>query len=251
VPLPSTTLELEDVTIAVTRRAVRRATLRVHTADGRVTLSAPLRAPERDLVRFVREHLDWVRTERDRAIEEARREALLRPPPARARTGETWWWSGEPWRLEHREHPGRARVVVEPDHRLVVLAHAASTDDERLAVMERWQRRVLREAAVRRVDAWSDRLAVEPTFLGVRRMSTRWGSCVTTTGRVWLNLALVERPASALELVVVHELVHLITPHHGRRFVDLMDRHLPDWRERQRDLDGPWPPQASPSAEGT
>lgn len=245
-PAPSTTLELDDVTVAVTRRSVRRATLRVHAGDGRVTLSAPLRTPERDLVRFVRQHLDWVRDERHRALEEARREAALRPPPLTGRDGEVWWWAGEPWTLESRPHHGRARIAPVAGRRLVLHVAEAATDAERLALLGRWQRRVLREAATREIDAWSDRIGVEPAFLGIRRMATRWGSCVPASGRLWLNLELVARPPAHLELVVVHELMHLITRTHGARFQRLMDRHLPDWRTRQVELDGPWPPVARP-----
>lgn len=240
-------LDLDGVTVAVTRRSVRRATLRVHAEDGRVTLSAPLRTPTRDLERFVREHLDWVVSERERALEEARREAALRPPP-RGLDGEVWWWSGRPWRLESQEHAGRPRVVPMADRRLVLHVAAGATEADRLAVLDRWQRRALRGAALTTMRAWSERIGVEPAFLGIRRMTTRWGSCVPSTGRIWLNLELVARPPSQLELVVVHELVHLITRTHGPRFQRLMDRHLPDWRARQTELDGAWPPTASVDA---
>lgn len=239
----ATTLVLGDVEVVVTRRAVRRATLRVHHTDGRVTLSAPHAAPERELVAFVATHLDWVRRERARQLEEARIEAARRPPALRAVDGETWWWAGDPWRLEVRARAGRPRVVPCPGGRLELAAPSEASREDRLAALERWQRRVLRAAAVRLVDAWSDRLGVEPAFLGIRRMSTRWGSCVPATGRVWLNLELVARPPRHLEVVVVHELVHLITPRHGERFRRLMDRHVPDWRELQRALDGSWPPR--------
>lgn len=244
-PAARTTLELDDVTVAVTRRSVRRATLRVHASDGRVTLSAPLRAPERDLVRFVREHLDWVRDERDRALEEAHQEALRRPPPPSGVDGEVWWWEGAPWRLSTRTRAGRPRVVPAEGRRLVLLVPPGTDTVGRLAAIERWQRRDLRQRASRLVDAWAPRLGVAPTFLGIRRMSTRWGSCVPATGRVWINLELGARPPEHLELVVVHELTHLITRTHGPRFQRLMDRHLADWRARQAELDGTWPPPAS------
>jgi len=66
-------------------------------------------------------------------------------------------------------------------------------------------------------------------------MKTKWGSCNRLAGRVWLNPELAKKPLACLEYIVVHELVHLIEPIHGDRFVALMDEHLPDWRQR-RDL---------------
>jgi len=51
-------------------------------------------------------------------------------------------------------------------------------------------------------------------------------------------LALAERSPAALEMVLVHEMVHLLEPSHNARFYALMDRFLPDWREAQRELEG-------------
>jgi predicted metal-dependent hydrolase len=68
-------------------------------------------------------------------------------------------------------------------------------------------------------------------------MSTRWGSCVPSRGRIWLNVALLDHAHDLLEYVVVHEVVHLREASHGPRFHALMDLHLPDWPERRRRLD--------------
>nr|UKE82692.1 M48 family metallopeptidase [Pectobacterium sp. PL152] len=66
-------------------------------------------------------------------------------------------------------------------------------------------------------------------------MKTFWGTCNTTTKRIWLNLELVKKPPECLEYILVHELVHLLERHHNERFQRHMDRFIPNWRER-RDL---------------
>ena len=38
------------------------------------------------------------------------------------------------------------------------------------------------------------------------------------------------------EFVIVHELVHLLAPHHGRVFRSFMYAYLPDWEIRERQL---------------
>ncbi len=53
--------------------------------------------------------------------------------------------------------------------------------------------------------------------------------------RIWLNLDLVRKPPSYLEYVVVHEMVHLLEPGHGRGVTcALMDRFLPAGGRRGR-----------------
>lgn len=62
----------------------------------------------------------------------------------------------------------------------------------------------------------------------------KWASCNPSSGRIWLNLELAKKAAECLEYIVVHELVRLIEPRHGERFVELMDRHLPGWRHLRK-----------------
>jgi predicted metal-dependent hydrolase len=67
-------------------------------------------------------------------------------------------------------------------------------------------------------------------------MKTRWGSCNPKAGNIRLNTELVKKPKDLLEYVVVHELLHLITPSHGEKFVQLLDANLPNWREARAEL---------------
>ena len=43
-------------------------------------------------------------------------------------------------------------------------------------------------------------------------------------------------PRDLLEYVVVHEMLHLVEPTHSERFVALLDRHFPTWREARAEL---------------
>jgi predicted SprT family Zn-dependent metalloprotease len=51
-----------------------------------------------------------------------------------------------------------------------------------------------------------------------------------------LNTELVKKPKDLLEYVVVHEMLHLIEPTHGERFVALLSRHYPSWQEARAEL---------------
>ena len=43
-------------------------------------------------------------------------------------------------------------------------------------------------------------------------------------------------PEEAVDLVVVHELCHLLERGHGPRFHQLMDEFMPDWKQRRTKL---------------
>jgi predicted metal-dependent hydrolase len=62
--------------------------------------------------------------------------------------------------------------------------------------------------------------------------STLWGSCTPGKGAVRISSRLAAYPRWVLDYVIVHELAHLVSPGHGRRFHRLVDRY--DLAERAR-----------------
>ena len=85
---------------------------------------------------------------------------------------------------------------------------------------------------------WAARIGVTLRSLHLRPMTTKWGS-ISTGGRLTLDTTLLELPRDLGELVIDHELVHLLNPNagHGRVFKSFMFAYLPDWEERLRRLD--------------
>lgn len=86
------------------------------------------------------------------------------------------------------------------------------------------------------VEAWEPLMGVKAGKLAYRNMTSRWGSCQPSTGRICINVRLALFPPECLEYVVVHELCHLLERGHGPRFKALMDGFMPDWRERRAKL---------------
>ncbi len=86
------------------------------------------------------------------------------------------------------------------------------------------------------VETWEPIMGVKAGKLAYRNMSSRWGSCQPSTGRICLNTRLALYPPECLEYVVVHELCHLLERGHTTRFWHLMDTFMPDWKSRRAKL---------------
>ncbi|MBR5769456.1 MAG: M48 family metallopeptidase, partial [Clostridia bacterium] len=65
----------------------------------------------------------------------------------------------------------------------------------------------------------------------------RLGSCAPD-GTVRFSYTLMLYPLDAVEYVVLHELAHLKERNHRRGFYALVERYMPDWRERRAMLKG-------------
>ncbi|MFN8475905.1 MAG: M48 family metallopeptidase [Anaerolineae bacterium] len=82
---------------------------------------------------------------------------------------------------------------------------------------------------------WATRMEVTLLQVQVRSMKTKWGS-ISTAGRLTLNAELIDLPKDLGEFVIVHELVHLLAPNHGKVFKSFMHTYLPDWQVREQEL---------------
>ena len=64
---------------------------------------------------------------------------------------------------------------------------------------------------------------------------TRFGSC-SSKGNISFSYRLMMYPEPAREYVVVHELAHLVEMNHSKRFYAIVERYLPDYKERKKQL---------------
>jgi predicted metal-dependent hydrolase len=86
------------------------------------------------------------------------------------------------------------------------------------------------------VEEWAGRVGVQPGRIQFRTMARKWGSC-SSRDNITLNTRLCWLPPRLAEYVVLHELVHLRVFNHGKEFKAVMSAHMPDWREREEELD--------------
>jgi len=73
--------------------------------------------------------------------------------------------------------------------------------------------------------AWAKRIGVEPKEIRLRPMKSKWASC-SSNGRLTFNTEILQQPAAFRAEAIVHELLHLKIPNHGKLFKNLMRAHL-------------------------
>lgn len=83
-----------------------------------------------------------------------------------------------------------------------------------------------------RVWTWAERMKVHPKRVEVRRMSRKWASCSSRRCVSFADM-LLEQPSPFQDYVIVHELLHLRVPNHGKLFKSLMTAYLPGWEKLQ------------------
>lgn len=77
----------------------------------------------------------------------------------------------------------------------------------------------------REVMHWAEEIQVTPKEIHVRAMNTKWASC-SNKGRLTFSYALLNEPEETRDKAIVHELLHMKYPNHGKMFKTLLTSHL-------------------------
>ncbi|ARD38613.1 MULTISPECIES: M48 family metallopeptidase [Enterobacterales] len=218
-----------ELTCDLQRKAIKNLHINVLPPDGRVRVSAPISLSDTAIRIAVVRRLAWIRQQ------QAAFTAQPRQSERKMCSGETHYLWGRGYRLDVIQSDGEQSVKLQGGWiRMRAPAHYDAARREMLLL--EWYRQRLRQRLPELIAKWQEILKVAPSFVGIKRMKTMWGSCKTDTGRIWINLELVKKPTECLEFIVVHEMVHLHERKHNQRFISLMDLHLPNWREHRAKL---------------
>lgn len=78
------------------------------------------------------------------------------------------------------------------------------------------------------VQWWASIIGAQPERVQIQRMTKKWASC-STSGQICFSADLLREDSAFQEVVIVHELLHLRVPNHGKLFKSLMHAYLPQW----------------------
>jgi hypothetical protein len=223
------TIQLGEISIVVTRKAIKHVHLSVYPPSGRVTLVAPVATRLRVARAYAISRLGWIREQQSKLQKQAR-EA---PRKFVERESHYLWGRRHLLTIAHRE----AKPFVSLDHRRITLTVRPGSDARKRAdVMHEWHKSLLHDVVPPLIKKWEPRLKVTVARYFLQRMKTKWGSCNHKAGHIRLNTQLVTKPKDLLEYVIVHEMVHLIEPTHSERFIVIIEENYPTWREARAEL---------------
>jgi predicted metal-dependent hydrolase len=135
---------------------------------------------------------------------------------------------------------GKVIVMIPDRFTRAEEAEWVTTMLDRLDRSEKRRRRTDDQLMRRALELCHDYLQdrVEPASVRwVGNMTTRWGSCTTTTGEIRLSDRLQTMPPWVVDYVLLHELAHLIEPSHSQRFWRWVD-HYPKAERAKGYLEG-------------
>ena len=230
------------IPVVVTKKRVKNFNLRV-TSSGEVHASAPLGASRERIEAFVKRNSAWIIS---RLAQREQRQATAREPLSPSSIIALW---GKPVTVQDALDHNFASPAPRPKQ--ATFASFMGTDEPDERPQGKWNATLdsLTPSEIQAhidqlythdmVHAYEIAMGVAVSRVSVRSMKTRWGSCTPKTGAIRIARELAAYPVECLDMVVAHELVHLLEPSHNQRFHVLLDTYCPNNRVLSQRLKKP------------
>jgi len=192
------------------KKNVRAMRLRVGK-DAKITLSMPFYSTQKIALSFLEMHRIW--------LENTYKKALANLPK-----DDEMKFLGQVYKIKFDEN------FKEPffDGEFVFTPNLKS--------LERFKKTRAKELFLELVSHFQPFINKPIKRIVIRNSKTRWGSCNHKKGYINLSLRLIEKPLSAVRYVVLHELTHMLYPHHQKSFYDFIEKIMPDYRKQEQIL---------------
>ena len=196
----------------------RRKTIAIYIQECRVVVRAPLRAPARDIDSFVESKQKWIGKHLALQNErKANRDAF------KLDYGSIVLYLGREYRIDSDNKENTLYMPPEQSREQI---------REKLV---RIYKEYAQDHITKRVAHFSPIIGVYPKNIRIGSAKRSWASC-TSSGRLTFSWRLMMAPPDAIDYVVVHELAHIMQPNHSQKFWKIIERILPDWKERRKKL---------------
>ncbi|WP_180384046.1 M48 family metallopeptidase [Campylobacter devanensis] len=194
-------IEYEGFKIEYSKKRVKYLRLKI-TKTGDIKLVAPLNASKFQIDSFISSHTKW--------IEKTLSKIPKTDPNSIKFLGKNY------------------QIQISPDFKII--DNQIFTPD--IQTFTNYANSILKDLINQYINIYNPKINRPINAIRIKKMNTRWGSCNSKKGYLNFSTQLIQRDKRFIEYVVLHELAHLIYPHHQKQFYDFILSLMPDFKDR-------------------
>lgn len=212
---------ISNITVNIHKKKIKNMNIRV-ASDLRVHLSVPMKTSDYVIKEFTETKRKWI-------------SALvkLKNTSTQRHSKDTMSVLGVSYKIHSCTDLNPICRIIDKENIMVAFPDSYSCCKKETFIKE-WYRSILKSIVPDILKKWQDTTGMHCSEWQTRQMRTRWGSCNTQTKKIWLSVKLAKKSLPCIEFVVLHELTHTVVPNHGPDFKAILDKYMPDWRERKK-----------------
>ncbi|WP_180380522.1 M48 family metallopeptidase [Campylobacter devanensis] len=194
-------IEYEGFKIEYSKKRVKYLRLKI-TKTGDIKLVAPLNASKFQIESFISSHTKW--------IEKTLSKIPKTDPNSIKFLGKNY------------------QIQISPDFKII--DNQIFTPD--IQTFTNYANSILKDLINQYINIYNPKINRPINAIRIKKMNTRWGSCNSKKGYLNFSTNLIQKDIKFIEYVVLHELAHLIYPHHQKEFYDFILSLMPDFKDR-------------------
>ena len=203
----------------------------VYPPYGKVRVATPLHIDDEAVRLAIISRLPWIKKQKESFENQPRqtkREMV---------SGESHYFLGKRYLLDVVNSNSKHQVIKKHS-KLELHVRANTSIENKQKVLNEWYREELKKEVSKLIPKCEKLVGIKMNSWEIKKMKTKWGSCNIENKKILLNLELAKKSVESIEYIIVHEMVHLLERHHNENFKMLMDKFIPNWRERRDELNG-------------
>ena len=208
----------------ITRKRIKNFILRIYP-DLKIAVSAPIFASDRDIEKFISSKREWIektlekiksrqenlKTKKEKGINILGREVELRIISSDLK---------------------RIRLT---ENSLYIYTNESSKSFIEKILLD-WKIEKLKEILEKYLGKYTTLLETKISYYKIKKLSSAWGIYHKRENYISFNFDLIEKEEPLIEYVVLHELCHIFHLDHQKGFWSLVEKYMPDYKERRKKL---------------
>ncbi len=244
-----------EYTYSLIRKNVKNINLSVKS-DGSIVVSASPQVPRDYIDDFVhskipfiqkaRIHMEEIRSSTQKHLFQTGEQVpylgsflTLQTEPADRSRIPVWIEEGQDGNITHLSRNNKGEAVFCREGYLYLYTQDMESTEHKQQLYDSWQQiqtGILCRQLSRKYYPFFQKLGVDYPEIKIRKMRSRWGSCIPVKHKITFNSRLLEKSMESIEYVVVHEFSHFIHLDHSKAFYNFVEQIMPDWRKRKEGL---------------
>jgi predicted metal-dependent hydrolase len=210
----------------------KRKTVAIEVKEDKIIVKCPYRCSKAYIDSVINKNKLWIEQTHKKIME--RSEKRLKYVD-----GQIVYYLGRPYELEFN-YDLKNSLQLKQDKFMFTLESSKKGDNTLLEEMAKdmlmnWFRKEAKEYLNKRTFELADKLGVSVNKVYIKNVKTIWGSC-SSKNNINYNIKLISMPEGVIDYVIIHELCHTLERNHSDKFWALVEKVIPDYKERRNFL---------------
>ncbi|WP_160670277.1 SprT family zinc-dependent metalloprotease [Clostridium sp. C8-1-8] len=210
----------------------KRKTVAIEVKEDKIIVKCPYRCSKAYIDSVINKNKLWIEQTHKKIME--RGEKRLKYVD-----GQIVYYLGRPYELEFN-YDLKNSLQFKQDKFIFTLEASKKGDNTLLEEMAKdmlmnWFRKEAKEYLNKRTFEIADKLGVSVNKVYIKNVKTIWGSC-SSKNNINYNIKLISMPEGVIDYVIIHELCHTLERNHSNKFWALVEKVIPDYKERRNFL---------------